>query len=88
MVYCFDITEITDEKKATSMADELLLEAIEVSTISRGKLTAIKVCESKTKQLQHLCKLRKWKTAMTTLMKGRKMLASAEAHLDSIWDIR
>ena len=88
MVYCFELTEINDEGAAIAMADELLLEAIEVSEATRGKIKKIRVTMSKINMLKKVAVVRRWKDALKVLQTGMSILVDAEVEIESVWNIR
>ena len=74
MVYILDLAELDTEDKAKAMADELVVETIEVCNSMRGRSRKIRSTRSKIKMVVQLSRTKKWKKPIEKLKESLEML--------------
>ena len=84
----FVLEDITSEKLAMAVANQLMDSAIEASEAGRGKRKKIRNCESKINKLHKKCIINKWQTPLTFMGNCLKVLEDARSEADvGLWTI-
>ena len=84
----FVLEDITSEKLAMAVANQLMDSAIEASEGGRGKRKKIRNCESKINKLRKKCIINKWQTPLTFMGNCLKVLEDARSEADvGLWTI-